>query len=128
MYRNPNNGNFTFTARRYTDFTSPPNNAYFCEMNGQTSNHPSLIFSYGSNYNFLWKTENTGTDYFSTFYFKDLVFDANNNIYTTGKGIYGPNNTNTFLGYSASSTELNDFSSSKVIVFFLIPAASGCLS
>ena len=103
MYRNPNNGNFTFTARRYTDETVDPSNSYYCEMNGQTSNHSALIFSYSANYNFLWKTENSGTTISSPIFFRDLVFDANNNIYTTGKGIYKPNNSNTFLGYSPLS-------------------------
>ena len=110
MYRNPNNGNFTFTAKRYIDETVIPNNSYFCEMNGQTSDKSSMIFTYDSNYNFLWRAENTNSLINGEFYFCGLAFDANNNIYTTGKSVYRPGNSNTFLGYGASSvTLINSF-------------------
>ena len=79
-------------------------------MNGQTSDKTSMIFTYSNNYNFLWRAENTNTLISGEFKFCGLVFDANNNIYTTGKSVYKPGNSNTFLGYSASSvTLINSF-------------------
>lgn len=91
LYRNPHNGNFYFTSR----LDPTQENA---TVGGQPVNHSFFLASFDQQGNFLWKRENTSTNYGYAIKVYNLAFDSSNNIYLGGK-LTGFEYQDSFLGF-----------------------------
>ncbi len=91
LYRNPHNEHFYFTCR----LDPLQENA---TVGGQPVNHSFFLASFDQEGNFLWKRENTSTNYGFSIQVYNLAFDSANNIYLGGK-LTGFEYQDSFLGF-----------------------------